>query len=723
VPSCSPQLAVVLNQFTACGRHFLAFSAVISCYLNEKSRLVISDGSSRDKDVSLRSETATPWFPPASIGDVAIAHVNVVLMGSPEILPDQTVVLRAGSIAVVGPAAAIPLDGAMVIDGTGKYLMPGLADMHVHYWDIGEFAMFLANGVTLVRNMWGSPFHLALRRRIDEGRFPGPRVVTTSPIIDGPGPDGTTIWPNSALAANPEAARNLVREFATRGYQETKAYSWLKPDVLRALGEASKQAGIRMVGHCPDGLTYEQAIDAGMTCFEHLTGIAEGRMDGRSLLGMRPGSIEAMKTVIENLKMDSVRRLAAMLAKRNIWNCPTLVVWQGMAQEETAAMSNALLAYELATLVAGWNPDNDFRFRNTTVNRSEWLTVAQARIEVYLRVIAILHEEGAPLLLGTDTPNPFVFQGFSIHDELRNLVRAGLDPYKALRAGTVDAARFLGEEDVWGTIAVGKRADLVLLSSNPLQDVTATRRPDMVFVNGYMFSRDDLDGMLEARKASVVFDASRVPSTLTEAARDTQTVNEGVLAEELAGVDAGRTRYRHARRADRGWAIEEVRSSSADGLHSWGGESRAQLELSPSLHVVRAELHGESFLGIETCKARLEGDAYVIDTREIDGFESSRRVPGPLYPSEDLAFTSILPLLSRGKVSDGKLAALGLEGSKPVVISLELSQSSDGAMSVHVDKEGTSADQSFEIDSDGNLTAMEEQTWRGLRRVTPAKND
>ncbi|HEV3311899.1 MAG TPA: amidohydrolase, partial [Chloroflexota bacterium] len=149
-------------------------------------------------------------------------------MNSTTVLTDRTVVIRDGRIVTVGLAAEVPVQGNRVVDGSGKYLMPGLADMHVHYWDVGEFGMFLANGVTLVRNMWGSPFHLAMRQKIASGDFPGPRVITTSPIIDGPGPAGTTIWPGSSMAADSSQARSLVREFSARGYQQTKAYSWLK---------------------------------------------------------------------------------------------------------------------------------------------------------------------------------------------------------------------------------------------------------------------------------------------------------------------------------------------------------------------------------------------------------------------------------------------------------------------------------------------------------------
>lgn len=666
-----------------------------------------------------------PWFPGRFAEDVAVTNVNVVSMEDTNVASDMTVVVRQGRIEAIGPSSSIPTEGGVrVIDGTGKYLMPGLADMHVHYWDVGEFSMFLANGVTLVRNMWGSPFHLAMQSRVEDGEFPGPRVVTTSPIIDGPGPNGTTIWPNSALAALPEDGTALVREFAARGYRQTKAYSWLKLPVLQALGRASSDAGIRMVGHCPDGITYEEAVDAGMTCFEHLTGIAEGRLQGKTLLGMRAGSMEAMRTVVENIDLDSIRRLAVMLREREIWNCPTLVVWQGMAQEQSVAMSNPLLRYEPPALAKGWDPANDFRFRNSDVDRSEWLAMARRRIEVYTQIISILKEEGAPLLLGTDTPNPFVYQGFSIHDELDNLVRAGLTPYEALRTGTAEAARFLDEEDEWGTIAAGKRADLVLLSDDPLKEVAAVRDPEIVFVNGFSFTRGELQQMLDLREQSVSPSAGAPPPDLPRVAPSESVVREGLLTEEVAGANAGFLRFRHITTEDGRLVIEEVHASGADGLHSWGGEPRWRVELDVDHHIVRAEWESDSFLGREAWKVELDATStYVVKAEEIDAVRSTVRLPGPLYPTADLGLTSILPLLNPGGEYPTKLQALAFIESKPSAVAMKLSRDDAGRYVVHVDRAGTQVEQSFTIDASGGIDLMDEQTWRGLRRVRPVDDE
>jgi hypothetical protein len=476
---------------------------------------------------------------------------------------------------------------------------------------------------------------------------------------------------------------------------------------------------VRAVGHCPDGITYEEAIEAGMTCFEHLTGIAAGRLRGRTLLGMRPGSIEAIRTVLEHFELDAVRPLAQFLAERDIWNCPTLVVWQGMSQKEEVAMANPLLVYERPATVAGWNPANDFRFRSTMGSREEWLALAGRRNELYLQVISILHEEGAPLLLGTDTPNPFVFQGFAVQDELTNLVEAGLSRYEALRSGTADAARFLGQEKEWGTVEVGKRADLLLLDGNPLDDLGTIWRPRSVFVNGYVFTRDDLDALLEQR-AEAVRSGQLAAAPPLPAGEEGNAVVQGALVERVAGVPVGALAYRHARTRGGGWRIDEVRESSADSLHSWGGRSTAHLELSPSLELLQAELRGESFLGTELCQIYLDAGTYTARHVAIDGWRTTSQLGGPLPPGEDLAFTAIPLRLAQGSLQEESLATLGIQEERATPLPLAISHPSPGVWQVRVDRAGTSVEQAYRLDRRGRLERIEEQTWRGLREVLPA---
>jgi len=172
-------------------------------------------------------------------------------MDSERLLADHTLLLEDGVIRRIGPATSVALGEAEVIDASGLYVLPGLADMHVHYNDPGVAGILIANGITRVRNMWGSPSQLALNQKVRSGEFPGPWIASTSPIIDGLGTHGQTAWPGSVLMMDPDGAEPLVKQYARRGYRQIKAYQWLAPEVLRALGLAAHGAGLRMVGHCP----------------------------------------------------------------------------------------------------------------------------------------------------------------------------------------------------------------------------------------------------------------------------------------------------------------------------------------------------------------------------------------------------------------------------------------------------------------------------------------
>ena len=448
------------------------------------------------------------FFRPRLTQPLAVAHVTVVPMDAERLFPDHTVIIEDGVIRALAPSSALETEGLPVVDGSGKYLMPGLADMHVHYWDTGEFALYLANGVTFVRNMFGAPLHLELEQRVQRGELPGPHIITTSPIIDGPGPDGQPIWPGSALLVQPEQAGPLVRQYAADGYQQIKAYSQLTRETLQALGMASAEAGLRMTGHCPNGLTFEEAIAAGMTCFEHLEEVQNGHLqDSLDLAALATlGNIPRFRQLNGAIDYDKMRRLGHQMAAEHIWNCPTLVLPQQMSQDLTRALMSPLLAYESQATLSQWNPANDVRFERMRTTREAWASVIQEVVEVLIGIVAVFHEEGAPLLLGNDTPNPFVFQGFSVHQELTNLRSAGLTPFEALQCGTSEAARFVGQTEVWGTIAEGKRADLLLIGANPLTDVEAVRDIDAVFVNGFHFSRSDLAALLQQRAASVAME-------------------------------------------------------------------------------------------------------------------------------------------------------------------------------------------------------------------------
>jgi imidazolonepropionase-like amidohydrolase len=408
---------------------------------------------------------------------IAFVNVNVVPMDGERILPARTVVVLGDRIREIGPADTTDIpEGALQIDGRDKYLMPGLVDMHVHQrreWWKYQLTLFIANGVTAVRNMAGDESVLRFREQIEAGRLVGPTIYTTGPIIDGNPPTG----PGNTVVETPEQAAQVVAEHKKAGYDFIKVYDGLSLECYDAIIEAAAKHDIRVVGHVPDAVDLEHALTAGQHTVEHLTGY------GHFLL--KQGS--PFWQQIDETRIPYITRATH---KAGTWNCPTLVVFQkaagtsgDMAEQE---LKLAYMKYVSPRQKAGWQrrgyeePNHSLRMANLK------------------RVTKALHDAGARILLGTDTPNPYVAPGFSLHQELQNLVDAGLTSYDAIKAGTRDAAECLGELDEFGTIGAGLRADLILVEGNPLDDVGNAGRRVGVMVRGRWFPQSELQAMLDA---------------------------------------------------------------------------------------------------------------------------------------------------------------------------------------------------------------------------------
>src|SRR5262249_22208998 len=197
------------------------------------------------------------------------------------------------------------------------------------------------------------------------------------------------------------------------------------------------------------------------------------------------------------LDFEAIRRLAGFLAERGIWNVPTLIFHERDGQPPEVGMADPALRYVPASSIKDWESTLIRWARRARLGVDEWRAAARERAQAFVRVVGIFHEEGVPLLTGTDSLNPWNVQGASLHQEVARFVRAGMSPFAALRCATSEAARFLGESDRWGSVAAGKRADLVITRSNPLRDVGALGDIEAVCVNGYYLARADLDRLLE----------------------------------------------------------------------------------------------------------------------------------------------------------------------------------------------------------------------------------
>ena len=438
-----------------------------------------------------------------------LTHVNVVDVVAGTVRRDQDVVVRGGEIVSVAAAGAAAPAGARTVDATGKFLVPGLADMHVHWYDERYLGLFIANGVTTVRQMWGFPMHFVWLGRTENGGLLAPRMHIASAIVDGPNP----IWPNSTVVDDPADAAKVVAAIKTGGFDFVKVYSRLSKDAFLAIAKAARDNDIPFAGHVPNAVSAGEASDAGQKSIEHMTGILlacssdEARLRERAVSLFKGGeasqgiSVErraALRDLNEALlsTYDAAKASAlfAKLAKNGTWMSPTLVVLRSMSSLDDAAFTaDPRVKYMPKTLRDGWNPANDPR--NATKSAADY-AIERRVYKKNLEVLGAMHKAGVRVIAGTDVLNPFAFPGFSLHDELGLLVDAGLSRADALRAATINPAVFMGAEKTAGTIGPGKNADLVLLDANPLDDIANTKRIAAVVARGRFLDRAALDAIL-----------------------------------------------------------------------------------------------------------------------------------------------------------------------------------------------------------------------------------
>jgi imidazolonepropionase-like amidohydrolase len=449
-----------------------------------------------------------PAQPAQSTRQLVLTHVTVLDMTGAPAQPDRTVVITGDRITELGPSAGVqtPKD-AQVVDATGKFLIPGLWDMHVHWFDKSYLPLFLANGVTGIRQMWGMPFHHQWRQEIEQGTLLGPRMEIPTAIVDGPKP----IWPGSIAVKDAAEGRQVVLQAKQEGADFIKVYSRLPRDAYFAIADEAKKQGIPFAGHVPSAVTVIEASDAGQKSIEHLTGVLEAcsareeelrKKSDEVMANLPPGktfpdpaSLRALSRLrLDTFSPEKANALFAHLARNHTWQCPTLTVLRNMAFIQDPAIRNdPRLKYMPAEIRSGWDPKGDFRLQDRTAEDYE---LSQAAYRKQKELVGPMRRAGVEFLAGTDVINPYCFPGFSLHDELGLLVEAGLSPLEALQAATLNPARYLGREKDLGTVEKGKIADLVLLDANPLEDIGNSRKIEAVVFGGKLLPKAELEKML-----------------------------------------------------------------------------------------------------------------------------------------------------------------------------------------------------------------------------------
>jgi len=448
--------------------------------------------------------------------DLVISHVAVLDVEAGRLLPNQTVAVTRGKIVRLGPAGAASLPARRTLDGRGRYLLPGLWDMHVHFRggdslaaaNKKHLALYLAHGITTVRDAGGdlTPQLFGWRREVAAGTLAGPRIFTSGPKIDGPG----ATWPGSLEVETPAQVSRALDSLQKLRVDYVKIYDSKisGPAYLETIAQAEARH-LKTTGHMPYSVKLSDAVARGLDGTEHLYYLLKacsGKEDSLTALVQasqstaRPLGLFAMlPAVYATYSPAAARRIMAQLAAHRTSATPTLAIGRVLAElPDTDHTRDTLLAYI------------DPAIRRTYARRlasarqqSAAARAFTAQLEAkFQALVPLLQAAGVPLLAGSDSGafNSYVYPGSSLHDELAELVHAGLTPAQALRAASLNGARWLGVAVRTGSIAVGKDADLLLLTANPLADIRHTRRIAAVVTQGRVYSAADLAALLRPLK-------------------------------------------------------------------------------------------------------------------------------------------------------------------------------------------------------------------------------
>jgi cytosine/adenosine deaminase-related metal-dependent hydrolase len=422
----------------------------------------------------------------------AFVGVTVITMDSERLLRDHTVVVRGQRIIAVGPAADVQVPaGATRIDGRGHFLMPGLAEMHGHIPPQAQatsdqieqvLAFYVLNGVTTVRGMLGAPRHLDYRARAAAGDVLSPTIITTGPSLNG------NSIPDVA------SARKAVTDQKAAGYDLMKIHPGIRRDVYDAMAETAKRLNIRFAGHVPLDVGLLHALEQGQWTMDHVDGYLEALVrDGSPVSGTQSQFFGF--NLVDHLDMSKLPALVQATKAAGAAIVPTQSLFESilgpLSPDQLAAWPE--MKYWIPAQVEGW--------KRATLNTRQSSGVTPDNAQRYLtarrQVMRALYHAGVPFLLGSDAPQWWNVPGFSIQRELDAMIKAGFTPYQALEMGSRNVAAHFGAEEEFGTVAVGQRADLVLLEANPLDEVANWSRRAGVMVRGRWLDRAEIAKRLD----------------------------------------------------------------------------------------------------------------------------------------------------------------------------------------------------------------------------------
>ncbi len=425
--------------------------------------------------------------------DLALVNVNVVPMDEERVLERQTILIAGGRIVEMGAADTVRVpDGAEVVPLDGKYVLPGLAEMHGHLAGPNTamneriLTLNVAHGILTVRSMLGHPAQLELRDRVAKGEVLGPRIYTSGPSANG----------NSAKTA--EQGAQMAREQKAAGYDLIKIHPGVTLEAFNALATTAKEVGIDFAGHVPVAVGVHRAIESGYRSIDHLDGYAEAAVrDGVSLEGQPTGFFGSQ--IAQHLDDSKIPDLVKKTKDAGVWVVPTETLMINFFDERSPkeSVSRPEMAWLPEDLARNWEE------ARASFQKGPQFATPENRARLMAFRSALLKEmqaQGVGILLGADAPQVNNIPGLATHEELAAVVKAGLTPYQALVSGTRNVAVYFGTEAEDGTVATGKRANLLVVDANPLADIGNTLKRAGVVLEGQWHSKASLDAKLDALK-------------------------------------------------------------------------------------------------------------------------------------------------------------------------------------------------------------------------------
>jgi imidazolonepropionase-like amidohydrolase len=439
-------------------------------------------------------------------GNIAIENATVIDMSNGKLIRNQTILIEGNKIISVKNKTDVP-GNATIIDAKGKYVIPGLWDMHTHAFSDRRFEwvfpLLIANGVTGVRELGTSMSFDSINlitNQVIEGKLLGPRFgAVTQLVFNG---NTNPNWPFMAVT-DPNDARRLVKLYKQQGMSFIKVYNTLSREVLQAIVDEARIQGLPVLGHVPIAITVTEASDLGFISLEHgidiLVSCSGDETQLRNELDTLPKNLSPASGRRQHVEFKAVQsfdeKKATDLFKRFVRNgtsiCPTLAIHARSVKTTDELAKDDRMKYMPKQTRDRWYTQMSQANRPQTDDKQKVL------LDKRISILGLMQRSGVNILAGTDFPNPYIYPGFSMHDELELFVQGGLTPLQALQSATINAAKFLHKEKETGTVEKGKLADLIILDANPLEQISNSKKIFAVIANGRLFERKDLDNLLD----------------------------------------------------------------------------------------------------------------------------------------------------------------------------------------------------------------------------------